>query len=160
MRACLYMYYHYQSRGVSMCMSTPQCTSWVHGAMYSTCGIRDIVVEHTKLAQLPRCTGRHRVQFLLPSINPRRAIHYVSMMWSPGWTRTFLSPISSLQINLPPNNNSRLLITVVTSNIGSQLKALYHAIRADCLLMKQLGCMGSRDNFEFINAPHCLFKGI
>ena len=81
-------------------------------------------------------------------------------MWSPGWIQTFLSLISSLQINLPPNNISRLLITMVTSNIRSQLKALYHAIRTDCLLMKQLGCMYSRDNFEFTNARHYLFKCI
>ena len=45
------------------------------------------------------------------------------------------------------------------------VKALCHAIRADCLLMKQLGRMHSCDKFEFTNARHrllfiqcCIFK--
>ena len=40
------------------------------------------------------------------------------------------------------------------------LKALCHAIRADCLLMKQLGPTCLRDKFEFAIARHHLFKCI
>ena len=40
------------------------------------------------------------------------------------------------------------------------IKVLCHAVRADCLLMKQLGCMHSRDKFKFANACHHLFKCI
>ena len=39
-----------------------------------------------------------------------------------------------------------------------ELKALCHAVRADYLLMKQLGSTRSRDKFEFAIALHRLFK--
>ena len=48
----------------------------------------------------------------------------------------------------------------IACNITADLKALCHAVRADCLLMMQLSRVHSCDKFKFANAHHRLFKCI